>query len=245
MPGHSLSRTKATPLQGRLFTGGPVIGALWDWPKAEVLVMSERQSWGGSIRKLWPTDTDKFRDHLLRLDKTNRRMRFAHGVSDAFIEDYAGAHGRDGRRRFRLFRRRRGAGSGRIEEARRCLGPGGGGSLFRRKALQEQGMGTELMGLVIRAARNRGIQHLCVSCLAENGKMQRNRPQIRGGAALRVRRGHRRDRSRWPQLLFHSCRSRRRSFRLHDGRSRSAPARGQSRLTPHSRRIAHACSILI
>ena len=51
--------------------------------------MSERQSWGGSIRKLWPTDTDKFRDHLLRLDKANRRMRFAHGVSDAFIEDYA------------------------------------------------------------------------------------------------------------------------------------------------------------
>ena len=28
------------------------------------------------------------------------------------------------------------------------------------------------MGRVIRAARNRGVQHLCVSCLAENSKMQ-------------------------------------------------------------------------
>ncbi len=38
--------------------------------------------------------------------------------------------------------------------------------------LQEQGIGTELMGRVIRAARNRGVQHLCMSCLAENGKMR-------------------------------------------------------------------------
>ena len=43
----------------------------------------------GTIRKLWPGEAPKFRDHLLRLDKTSRRMRFAHGVSDAFIEDYA------------------------------------------------------------------------------------------------------------------------------------------------------------
>ena len=38
--------------------------------------------------------------------------------------------------------------------------------------LQEHGIGTELMGRVIRAARNRGVQHLCISCLAENSKMQ-------------------------------------------------------------------------
>jgi len=55
--------------------------------------MSERQFSGGNIRKLWPMETDKFRDHLLRLDKENRRMRFAHGVSDAFVEDYAARMG--------------------------------------------------------------------------------------------------------------------------------------------------------
>src|SRR5690242_18638934 len=47
----------------------------------------------GTIRKLWPTETARFRDHLLRLDKESRRYRFAHGVSDAFIEDYAGRMG--------------------------------------------------------------------------------------------------------------------------------------------------------
>jgi RimJ/RimL family protein N-acetyltransferase len=37
---------------------------------------------------------------------------------------------------------------------------------------QDQGVGTILMGRVIRAARNRGVQRLYMSCLAENGKMQ-------------------------------------------------------------------------
>ena len=40
------------------------------------------------------------------------------------------------------------------------------------KPYQDQGVGTELMGRVIRAARNRGIRRLCMSCLAENSKMQ-------------------------------------------------------------------------
>ena len=51
--------------------------------------MSDNKAGEGSIRKLWPTEADKFRDHLLRLDKDSRRLRFAHSVSDAFIEDYA------------------------------------------------------------------------------------------------------------------------------------------------------------
>ena len=51
--------------------------------------MSEHRFWGGTIRKLWPTESDKFRDHLLRLDKETRRLRFAHGVSDSFVADYA------------------------------------------------------------------------------------------------------------------------------------------------------------
>ena len=40
------------------------------------------------------------------------------------------------------------------------------------KAYQDQGIGSELMGRVIRAARNRGLQLLYMSCLAENSKMQ-------------------------------------------------------------------------
>ena len=51
--------------------------------------MSDHKAEEGTIRRLWPTETDRFRDHLLRLDKDSRRLRFAHAVSDAFIEDYA------------------------------------------------------------------------------------------------------------------------------------------------------------
>ena len=46
--------------------------------------MSDQLPRQGSIRKLWPTETEKFRGHLLRLDKESRRLRFAHAVSDAF-----------------------------------------------------------------------------------------------------------------------------------------------------------------
>lgn len=51
--------------------------------------MGRNPFWGGTIRELLPAEMDKFRDHLLRLDRTSRQMRFAHGVSDSFIEDYA------------------------------------------------------------------------------------------------------------------------------------------------------------
>jgi len=52
---------------------------------------------GGTIRKLWSIEADRFRDHLLRLDTTSRRMRFAHAVSDGFIEEYASRMGANGR----------------------------------------------------------------------------------------------------------------------------------------------------
>lgn len=134
--------------------------------------MSEIRSRGGTIRKLWPTETHKFRDHLLRLDRDSRRLRFAHGVSDSFIEDYAShmgdlgslvyAYVEDGEVRAAAELKKLGDIWGREAEA----------AFSVEGAYQEHGIGTELMGRVIRAARNRGVQHLYMSCLAENAKMQ-------------------------------------------------------------------------
>ena len=42
----------------------------------------------GAIRKLWVGETDRYRDHLLRLDMESRRSRFGGGVSDEFIRRY-------------------------------------------------------------------------------------------------------------------------------------------------------------
>ncbi len=134
--------------------------------------MSEHRHWGGSIRKLWPTETEKFRDHLLRLDRDSRRMRFAHAVSDGFIEDYASRLSEmgsvvygyvvDGEIRAVAELRKLGDTWGREAEAAFSVEPG----------WQDRGIGSELMGRVIRAARNRGVMHLYMSCLAQNRKMQ-------------------------------------------------------------------------
>ena len=134
--------------------------------------MSEQPFWGGTIRKLWPSESDKFRDHLLRLDKDSRRMRFAHAVSDNFIDDYAGrmnemgaiiyGYIEGGEVRAVAELRKLGDTWGQEAEAAFSVEPG----------YQDKGIGTELMGRVIRAGRNRSVNHLYISCLAENRKMQ-------------------------------------------------------------------------
>lgn len=126
----------------------------------------------GVYRRLWPSEADKFRDHLLRLDKDSRRMRFAHAVADAFIEDYASrmteygsvvyGYVVDGKVRAAAELRRLGDSWGEEAEA----------AFSVERAFQEHGIGTELMGRVVRAARNRSIKRLYMSCLAENSKMQ-------------------------------------------------------------------------
>jgi GNAT superfamily N-acetyltransferase len=40
------------------------------------------------------------------------------------------------------------------------------------RVYQDQGVGSDLMGRVVRAARNRRIRRLYMSCLAENARMQ-------------------------------------------------------------------------
>ena len=75
---------------------------------------------GGVIRKLWIGETDKYRDHMLRLDAESRHSRFGGGVSDDFVRNYvdlsisldAVVHG--------FFRRRRVARRRRTAAARRA-----------------------------------------------------------------------------------------------------------------------------
>jgi GNAT superfamily N-acetyltransferase len=134
--------------------------------------MSELEAGDGVIRRLWPTEANKFRDHLLRLDRDSRRLRFAHAVSDTFIEDYASrmseygslvyGHVLDGQVRGAAELRRLGDTWGEEAEA----------AFSVEKPFQDRGVGSDLMGRVVRAARNRRIRRLYMSCLAENAKMQ-------------------------------------------------------------------------
>lgn len=126
----------------------------------------------GTVRKLLASEADKFRDHLLRLDTESRRMRFAHAVADSFIVEYASRMNDMGSIVFGFFV------DGEIKAAAelRKLGDAWGreaeAAFSVEKPHQDHGIGSDLMGRVIRAARNRGVQLLYMSCLANNARMQ-------------------------------------------------------------------------
>jgi len=127
---------------------------------------------GGLIRKLWISETDIYRDHLLRLDGESRRRRFSGAVADEFIVSHAATitgadvvvHG------FFVDGVLRGA-----AELRTL------GSMFAREGeaafsieqpWQSHGVGTALLERTLLSARNRGIKLLSMHCLVENDRMQ-------------------------------------------------------------------------
>ena len=134
--------------------------------------MSDERISGGNIRKLWPTEQNKFRAHLLRLDRDSRRMRFAHGVSDSFIEDYAGRMNEMGSIVYGYFIDEEVHATAELRKLSDTWGREAEAAFSVERAFQEKGIGSELMGRVIRSARNRGVERLYLSCLPENAKMQ-------------------------------------------------------------------------
>jgi RimJ/RimL family protein N-acetyltransferase len=139
---------------------------------AGAIATAVREPLRGSIRKLLPSEAAAFAAHLLRLDREARRMRFAHSVSDTFVEDYASRMLDDGSVVFGYIE----DGDVRAVAELKKIGADWGheaeAAFSVEKAVQDRGLGTDLMGRVIRAARNRGVKNLYMSCLAENTKMQ-------------------------------------------------------------------------
>lgn len=135
--------------------------------------MDELVSDVGLVRKLWIGEADKYRDHLLRLDAPSRRSRFGGAVSDDRIREHvessiglnAVLHG------FFVDGTLRGAAELRLI----------GAHLFKQEAeaafsvetpWQSHGIGSALLERTLLTARNRGIKHLHMACLAENKRMQ-------------------------------------------------------------------------
>ena len=135
--------------------------------------MDEIEGLSGRIRKLWVTELGLYRDHLLRLDDTSRRLRFGMATSDEFIADYALRVGdmksvvygyvEDGEVRAAAELRRLAYEMRGEAEA----------AFSVERDYQDSGIGTELLGRIIRAARNRRIHRIYMNCLLENRKMQR------------------------------------------------------------------------
>lgn len=131
---------------------------------------------GPRIRRIWPSDFAAFRDHLLRLDPESRHDRFAMAVSDEFLERYARSCFRFDDRIYGWFVDGvlRGAGEfRRIEPADARPGGRAGEAAFSiEKGWRRRGAGAALMSRILRAARNRGVDTLYMSCLAGNHAMQ-------------------------------------------------------------------------
>lgn len=134
--------------------------------------MSNDNAANGSMRKLWPGETLKFRDHLLRLDKSSRRMRFAHGVSDTFIEDYAERMSDMGSVVYGYIEGDEVRAVAELRKMGDVWGNEAEAAFSVEATHQDHGIGSDLMGRIIRSARNRGVQRLYMSCLPENNRMQ-------------------------------------------------------------------------
>jgi RimJ/RimL family protein N-acetyltransferase len=125
-----------------------------------------------SMRKLLPQESHLLADHYLRLDSESRRLRFAHSVNDEYVTAHAlrsAEHGSvvhailiDGIIRAAAELKRMGGTWGTSAEA----------AFSVESEFTNQGFASELMGRIILSARNRGIRHLVMTCLAENAKMQ-------------------------------------------------------------------------
>lgn len=126
----------------------------------------------GFIRRLLASESYLLRDHLLRLDPEARHRRFGHDVADEFISRYAARAGEYGNITYGYF----------VDGNVRAVAELRPGALMRDGSAEaafsvegpytNQGIATQLMGRIIRTARNRGLRHLILICLPDNAKMR-------------------------------------------------------------------------
>ncbi len=126
----------------------------------------------GTIRRVLRSETHLIESHLLRLEGDARRRRFGHDVSDHFIHTYA-LHGADlGNLTFGYFCDGEIRAIAELRQSGRAFGHTAEVAFSVERPYSGKGIGTQLMGRIIRAARNRGLQHLLLVCLRDNVKMQ-------------------------------------------------------------------------
>ena len=127
---------------------------------------------GGTVRKLWPAETDVYRNHLLRLDRDSRNTRFSGAVCDDFIERHAGSIREFGVIVYGFFVDGVLRGAAELRPTGPLFSHEGEAAFSIEKDWQSHGVGTELLERILLSARNRGIRLLRMDCLAGNRRMQ-------------------------------------------------------------------------
>ncbi len=128
---------------------------------------------GGQLRRLWPSDLDAFRDHLLRLDDKSRYDRFAMVASDDFLRAYASRCFGIDDVIFGYFVDGTLRGAGELRPVAPGAHDASAEAAFSvESGWRRRGIGTALMERIVQAARNRNADTLYMSCLARNEAMQ-------------------------------------------------------------------------
>lgn len=127
---------------------------------------------GGMIRKLWISETDAYRDHLLRLDRESRYRRFSGAISDEFIARHAATANGLGVVVHGFFVDGTLRGAAELRSLGSMFAREGEAAFSIEQPWQSHGVGTELLERTLLSARNRGINLLQMHCLAENQRMQ-------------------------------------------------------------------------
>ena len=128
---------------------------------------------GAQLRRLWPSDRDAFRDHLLRLDAQSRFDRFAMQASDDFVRTYAEKCFAIDDAIFGFFVHGELRGAGELRAvAQRARDASAEAAFSVEPAWRRRGIGTDLMERIVHAARNRNAETLYLSCLSRNVAMR-------------------------------------------------------------------------
>ena len=140
--------------------------------------MEPMQDNSGTYRRLWQSDSDAIRIHMLRLPAESRHSRFGMAVSDEFVERYSRHTSPLENVLYGYFDAEgtlRGMGELRPLNPSRLFGIGGEmeGAFSVEPAFQNRGIGSRLIELAIRAARVRCCTTLYLSFLASNRPMRR------------------------------------------------------------------------
>jgi GNAT superfamily N-acetyltransferase len=138
--------------------------------------MDEANSSPLELRRLWPSDKEAFRDHLLRLDPRSRHLRFGGGMSDDFLVRYAENCFGKGDLVYGAFVGGKLVGAGELRSNQAIWSERApfGRHIHAEAAFsvdphyRRRGIGAKLFKRILRAATNHGVETIDIVCLPEN-----------------------------------------------------------------------------
>ncbi len=142
--------------------------------------MDESRSSQVEIRRLWPSDKEAFRHHLVSLDPRSRHLRFGGGMSDDFLVHYAENCFGKGDLVYGAFVDGKMVGAAELRSNQAIWSEQApfGRHIHAEAAFsvdasyRRRGIGETLFKRILRAAANHGVETIEIVCLPENVGMQ-------------------------------------------------------------------------